>query len=994
MALLLDNSFFAPQPGLAEPSPEQPSDTVQLVKVLSKPEKKHKIVVPLGLQSIPTVSLHKGGGKIIIKPNDVGAALRLAEVREALVEGDRIRRREEATQNVHNNESAKLSLLQKIEVIPGVGYKDLSLADRAYTLLGGGWEQHTISRVLKSFGLEVQLSPTLANWLKKEERRIKRELTPILLPEVLDSRPLFEKVEAGMVLECQQNFAFDKETIFRKDHRYQVVDTARTAGQDGVVKIFKTPISPGIKLIVNGDNTFDWTAFHGEMEQTFHYEEKVIYDESKCVPAQYPELVQYYRKRLQESGLDKVIFNHIVQDAPQMATKRDVVDGKLMRMGKTVESATVVWLWGSRKCAWIGPRNARIFTQRELDTLGKTVPAFKNYVVVDQLSDLQKPGDIYLMTYSWLKKMNDPQRQNRKQGKSLLRFTRREKGLEVINEHPCPHCGVPLVRPYIHKVCSDDILGQGKTVLWRAEEVEWKKDGGYVCTNPQCVRKYDNRKCKGTAWYSSKVIRTQGFDIQSVDKQGQPVTKHLNYWTDLSLKVHARCNQQSVKGRVCTECGLVDGAWVPPLYKRCKDSFASVVVDEIHTIKSADSDVGRAVRSFRGRHHVGITGTLIPNTPSDTYWPLHWNFHAGSASFPYQGKGGATQYYDDFCEYVTIKRGNNLSDSRKMLPYLKNPIKFWEMMAPKMVRRNYEDPLVLESLAKAGLHMPKTRIHKISCDLDPLQASLMVASINNFEIQYNEMSAEAAQSHHLLNPALVLSQMSRMRIAATCPEHFNKVLAKQGQPPIYHGPLCGGKLKDIKNLVLQKTMGGKKVFILSGFIATRESLGKELAEFEPIVFNNKWDDDERREAFDLFRNDPERRIFIAGTLEIREGIDMSAADAVICTDLLWQPGLQCQAWSRILTPTNQERNCDVYLLLAKSTVDEHIYNTFYAKVAAAEQALDRKVINVRAESMDIRWFVSRVLDDRARIIEAVREAGEELVLTPAIQAVEVEERVL
>jgi SNF2 family DNA or RNA helicase len=335
-----------------------------------------------------------------------------------------------------------------------------------------------------------------------------------------------------------------------------------------------------------------------------------------------------------------------------------------------------------------------------------------------------------------------------------------------------------------------------------------------------------------------------------------------------------------------------------------------------------------------------------------------------------------------------------LSDSRKMLPYLKNPIKFWEMMAPKMVRRNYEDPLVLESLAKAGLHMPKTRIHKISCDLDPLQASLMVASINNFEIQYNEMSAEAAQSHHLLNPALVLSQMSRMRIAATCPEHFNKVLAKQGQPPIYHGPLCGGKLKDIKNLVLQKTLGGKKVFILSGFISTRDSLGKELAEFEPIVFNNKWDDDERREAFDLFLNDSERRVFIAGTLEIREGIDMSAADAVICTDLLWQPGLQCQAWSRILTPTSQERDCDIYLLLAKSTVDEHIYNTFYAKVAAAEQALDRKVINVRAESMDIRWFVSRVLDDRARIIEAVREAGEELVLTPAIQAVEVEERVL
>ena len=634
---------------------------------------------------------------------------------------------------------------------------------------------------------------------------------------------------------------------------------------------------------------------------------------------------------------------------------------------------------------------------------------------MDKLSDLDKPGKFYLLTFSWLKKQDDPQRQLRRQGKQWLKLTYKEKNKEQTNEHLCPHCKTPLVSPFIRKVYNEDMMSGHKTLILK-EPLRFVKEPvtghekestyGYMCANPNCKRTYDNTKCKGAAWHTKKPVKNDGFFLPLRDACGAIVTnpdgtpvlsaKKTNYWVDMNLKVHVRsCKDKHIKGRMCTKCGQFDGVWVPPLYKRCKDLYTSVVVDEIHTIKSADSDVGKATRTFRGKHHVGLTGTLIPNTPSDAYWPLHWNFHGGSASFPYQGLDGAIEFYDDFCEYVTYKRGNGLKDSRKMLPYLKNPIKFWELMAPKMVRRSYEDPLYLSSLEKLGLHTPKVLMHRVASKLHPAQAGLMVASINHFENQFNQLANEAAQHHHLVNPALVISQMSRMRIAATCPEHFNIALAKLKQPPIYTGPLGGGKMNDIKNLVMQKTMNNKKVVLMSNFIAMRASMAKELAAYNPIVFDGQWDDEERSDAFDAFRDDPLKQVWIAGTMEIREGVDLSAADTVICTDLIWQPGIQAQAWSRALTPTKEERTCDVYLLIAENTVDEHIYNTFYAKVAAAEQALDRKVINARANAVDIKWFVSRILDDRGKILDAVgREQGEDLILVPDTKFLALEERAM
>lgn len=232
--------------------------------------------------------------------------------------------------------------------------------------------------------------------------------------------------------------------------------------------------------------------------------------------------------------------------------------------------------------------------------------------------------------------------------------------------------------------------------------------------------------------------------------------------------------------------------------------------------------------------------------------------------------------------------------------------------------------------------------------------------------------------------------MVYLRIGATCPEYFNTKLAKQKKPAIYDGPLGGGKMIDIQNICATKVAAGGKIVVLTDFVEMRKSLSKMLCDHNPITFDGTWNDEERNENFEAFLEDPTRKVFIAGTRQIREGTNLSSANTVICCDLLWEPGLQQQAWSRAFTPTSEKRTCNVYVLMAKNSIDEHVYNTFYAKVAAAEQALDRKVINKRAHQVDLRWFVDRVLSDRDGLLAYLKEEGEKgiMVSEKTFQAIE------
>lgn len=986
----LDNSKTSDEIHREEVLP--PAEFKEILRV----QKNQKKYDPLTPSENPTVVLHKGGGKIVITPSDLNAAIALIEIRERL---------HRLSNPIVTPDKEVLS----VQLLNDVKPEDFARSTRVWTLVGTKLEKHPLVRLLDRYGLNVEVSPTLKNWLKKEERKLIREKTPFLLPDLKDERPLFEKVEAGMVLQCTKNFSVDGVQVFGKGQRYQILDTCRSQGEtedlegskDGIVKISKTAVTPSAKITLEESTIFSWTVFSGDMEDYFHYDEKIIYDPKKCLPAKYPDLVKMYTKKLDNMNLE--LYDHVRLDSVQEAIKRTTLNGKLMRMGKTSESIVVALLWGSSRVAVVSPRNARIFTIKEFERLG-----IKDYVVVNELEDLAKPGKFYLMTYSWLKKSYDPHKMFRRKGQSYLHESYTEKKEHKDVEHKCPHCTRTLERLEVKKTKSID------TGFLLEKQVFWTKNRGYICRNQLCPATSNlTSKNKGPnkAWgftideTTHKIKKAEPiklgsylstgvtpFTPESVEqtKKGQTIKCIDNYigYIDWGLKFHLDCKEKEVKGRYCHSCKQVDATYIPAPYKskivkangkkvHLKDFFTAAIIDEIHTIKGADSDISKAVRSFRSKRRMGLTGTLMPNTPADSFWPLHWTFKGGSAVFPHLQREGATEFYNTYCEYINIKRSHGLKDSRKMLPYLKNPIQFWELMSSKMVRRNYEDPLVQASLAKAHRYYPNIQFHRVESVMDPKQAAIMLQAINHFEQNYNEYANQVAKTGHLLNQAMIVSQMVYLRIGATCPEYLNTRLAKLKKPPVYDGPLGGGKMADIQNICATRTAAGGKVVVLTDFVEMRKSLTKMLVEHNPITFNGDWNDEERNEAFEAFLEDSTRKVFIAGTRQVREGTNLSSADTVICCDLLWEPGLQQQAWSRAFTPTSEKRTCDVYLLMAKNSIDEHVYNTFYAKVAAAEQALDRKVINRRAQQIDLRWFVDKVLADRDGLSQYLKEAGEE-----------------
>jgi hypothetical protein len=699
-------------------------------------------------------------------------------------------------------------------------------------------------------------------------------------------------------------------------------------------------------------------------------------------PPLIPELLAHRAKQLKKLNLP--LFEHVSADVVMMSLYRNGINAYPMRMGKT--SFAVAWaeLKGSQSVTLIGPRNARIFSVKELIRLGYKED--KDFVVVDKLADLDKPAKFYLLTYTWLKRTEDAGYKARSKNEGLLRPTsvpvRREgEDITLTFTNECPHCKRNLERHVVREV------EVSKGVF--EERGAWTNERGYMCRNKDCAWITDNHDKEGAAW-----------------KNNKKKIRHKGGYIDFELAAHASCPNVKVKGRMCPTCKVVDGVWTPGLYKRLKKRFTAIIGDEIHNAKTWDNPrntiVAQSLYNLNARNRLGLTGTLISNSPLDAYWPLHWTANAPTAQFPYSRQAGKREFDARFCDAITLEKpvGHEVDEQtgeskaltktvRKRVPFLKNPRDFWRFMAPKVIRRTYEDPLYLKALAASSLHKPEVEIHKYICPMDPEQAKIMLASIKDFKAQFEKMAKEADKKGHEINSAIVISQMSTLRMVATCPEMLNETFKTQ----VYKGAAGGGKMSPIIGLVEDKVVNLKqKVVILSDFLTMQNTCATALHKYNPIQFDVSWDDETRKEAFDAFQQDDLHWAFIAGTRGIREGSDLSRADSVVCADMLWSPAFQSQAWSRILTPNNRVRKCNIYLMVSQNSLDEHIYNVFYSKMVAAAQAMDRQVIARRAKQFDVRWFVERVLEEESSIEHYLSATEDETYVPGELNIEELEER--
>lgn len=912
---------------------------------------------------MPSVTFHKSGRYIRLKANDVFSA---DVVREIAGRIHVAAMRKQSFYEVPDGKGIIPADEKKIEI---------------WRWLEKGIETHPIIGILASYGVTIEVAESLKNFMTKEAKRQELENTPYPTPPITTDVSLFDRCSEGTVLKCIKDFGKVTTGLpaFKADSRYMVVK-AGGEGRDTVV-ISTSELQSGSRLELSGTGArHEWTIFDEPLDSYFDDTETINFGPDLI--KKYPTQVKEAKKKLKKMGLE--LYGHVAEDAAMMSLKRGVLNAYPMRMGKTSCAIAVAELSDSKKIAAIAPGNARLFWTKEFERLG--FEESKDFVEVRSLNQLDDPSKYHLMTYTWLALGKDQAYKARKNNEGLLKpsfkETRKKKEgiswnekelvtLELTNS--CPHCKKPMERPRR--------LPGGQLDIGIDCKVVWTTKRGYICRNKSCSWKSDNIGIKAS-WSSKKIV------------------KHSGGYVDYELARHADCEDVKVGGRMCPECKTVDSVWVPARYKRIKKKYTHVILDEAHATKDDTTATSIAALNLRCRRRQTLSGTPMSNSAMDVYFPLHWTMNSPTTGFPYFSTEGEKEFENRFCDAVYLEKPIGTETNaqgqivqvtktvRKRVPFLKNPPDFWKFMSGKIRRRVYTDPLFLKTLEENGKFMPKVEINKIACPMDQIQAALMLASIKDFRGTFEKLKKEAEKRGIQVNPTLVISQMTTMRTAATCPELLNKKFGSD----IYTGPAGGGKMPFIKGIVDEKIASGEKVLILSDFRQMQDTVAASLNYIKSIKFNTSWDDDARREAFTKFQEDKDIKLFIAGTRAIREGVDLSTADSVICCDLLWSPAFQTQAWSRIMAPTSTERTCNVYLMLSANSLDEHIFNVFYSKMVAAEQALDRKVLNRRAQDIDIRWFVDRVLEEEREISHYLRDAGEDTMMVSQLDLSQFEER--
>lgn len=832
-------------------------------------------------------------------------------------------------------------------------------------------EESAAYKFLLSLSLDVVISPSFQNWLVKEHRRRVVEATPFLLDEIVDSRPLEERAEPGTLLYCKESsngfqagttyLVLDVPSLFsiEPEKKQDAEDSKDEEKNDTVIKIARYDM---LKESAEISESLSWpiTDPMGDFFQ-LHSELETIYNFDNSIPGKYPEQFSRNLKELK----NEPIFEHSKHDVAQAAFKRRYFLGNPMRFGKSRESLSYAKLRKAKRVAFITAKNVRPFIVRDdLKPMG-----IDSYQVIDSILELKPRKEqpwLEILTYSWLK------------------GSKPKSGIISIHKE-CPHCEQLLQRPILRKSESYN----------KIEMHGWTANWGYCCRNQQCFyQKQDVLRDRKRGDKKGSVFFGAAWQSQDLVIHGKP-NKGSSY-VDIDRKVHAMhfagkkfdgsdSDNVSFYGQKCKQCGLVASEWVPPRYKKLRKRYTCIIADEIHMAKAGfGSDLGNALLGMAAPLKVALTGTLMPNTPMDAYWPLEWAFGSGSPQFKYFRTGryqnkGINEFVKEFTSSVEVqtKEGKGY---RKKVPFLKAPVRFWKWMAPKMIRRSNESPLRIESLKKAGLYAPTVKLIPYNVNPDPEQAKLMALEGKEFEEYFRDYTADLEEKsekdgiQRVVNPAMILSKMYRMREMATIPDVVNFRLKKRGvEKPFYTGGVGGGKLRAVFDLCASKIKNGSKVLILSNFRYNTELLEKELEIFNPIRFDTTWKTEKRQEAFDLFRDDPNRHLFIAGPMAVGVGVDLSVADTVICTDLLWRPGDLAQSWSRILKPRPVEKNCEIYLMLTKYSLEPHMYSTFYAKDVAAGQALDRKVVRREDKTFNVVAFTERVISERKELMQWMQD---------------------
>ena len=295
--------------------------------------------------------------------------------------------------------------------------------------------------------------------------------------------------------------------------------------------------------------------------------------------------------------------------------------------------------------------------------------------------------------------------------------------------------------------------------------------------------------------------------------------------------------------------------------------------------------------------HVGMTGTLLLNSPLDSYVPLK-----------FIGKEKATwSNFKNFYCVMDHKFGHQQIVAYKNMDILKDEIESCSLRRDKSI-----------------LNLPSKTIIPEYIDMDQSQQKF-------YENISNGILEEADRIN--ISEGSLLGMIVRLRQATSCPS----ILSSNNIIPTKIDRAC--------DLVEEIVSAGEKVVIFSTFKEPIYILAEKLKQYNPLIGTGDIDDKVVSDSIDKFQNDPKYKVFLGTSQKVGTGQTLTAASYMIHIDTAWTWSDFDQANDRIYR-IGSSKPVIIYDLICNNTIDERVWNLINRKKDIADYMIDSKVNNI------------------------------------------------
>lgn len=330
--------------------------------------------------------------------------------------------------------------------------------------------------------------------------------------------------------------------------------------------------------------------------------------------------------------------------------------------------------------------------------------------------------------------------------------------------------------------------------------------------------------------------------------------------------------------------------------RNSKNNFDLILFDEVHKSKTPSSQQGKNLLKLTqvGKRHVGMTGTLLMNSPLDAFVPLK-----------FIGKENST--WTNFKNYYCIfeqKFGHNQIVGYKNINVLKDEIESCSLRRDKSI-----------------LNLPPKTIIPEYIDMDTTQQKFYENIMNGILDEVDKVK---------INATNLLGLITRLRQATSSPS----VLSTSNIVPT--------KLERTVDLVEEIVSNGEKVVIFSYFKEPLYILQERLKQYKPLLGTGDLDDKEVSDNIDKFQYDPEYKVFLGTVQKMGTGVTLTAASYEIHIDTAWTYAefeQTCDRCWRVGTP----KPVIIYDLICTGTIDERVWNLLNKKKNISDYMIDGKV---------------------------------------------------